>query len=116
MSLIEIKFCHWFVLTFSYANEIWFDLKDSDSTEAAVEATEPLANAHADADTLDVEGLRVRLLALNEVLEQAREDAITSKLQLARFQRQHQNYLEKHELQIQTLNRLASAYFSIRFK
>ncbi|XP_008212616.1 sorting nexin-29 isoform X2 [Nasonia vitripennis] len=80
-------------------------LEDSDSTEAAVEATEPLANAHADADTLDVEGLRVRLLALNELLEQAREDAITSKLQLARFQRQHQNYLEKHELQIQTLNR-----------
>ncbi|XP_011506155.1 PREDICTED: sorting nexin-29 isoform X2 [Ceratosolen solmsi marchali] len=76
-----------------------------ETTEAAVEATEPLVDTHAEVDTLDVEGLRARLLALNEVLEQTREDAITSKHQLARFQRQHQNYLEKHELQIQTLNR-----------
>lgn len=71
-----------------------------------MEATEPLVNADTDADTLDPVGLRVRLAALNEALEQAREEAITSKLQLNRFQRQHQNYLEKHELQIQTLNRL----------
>ena len=81
------------------------NFKDGEVTEAAIEATEPLVNLHVDTDTLDVGALRVRLLALNEILEQAREDAITSKLQLARFQRQHQNYLEKHELQIQTLNR-----------
>jgi sorting nexin-29 len=80
-------------------------LKSYETTEAAVEATEPLVDTHAEADAQDVEGLRVRLIALNEVLEQTREDAIASKHQLTRFQRQHQNYLEKHELQIQTLNR-----------
>ncbi|KAJ8681191.1 hypothetical protein QAD02_016978 [Eretmocerus hayati] len=80
-------------------------LEDDEPAEAAVEATEPLDSVTSDADTLDAEGLRLRLVTLNETLEQAREDAITSKLQLARFQRQHQNYLEKHELQIQTLNR-----------
>lgn len=47
---------------------------------------------------------------MTEVLEQAREDAITSRLQLARFQRQHQHYLEKHELQLQTLNRYSRLF------
>lgn len=72
-----------------------------------MEATEPLVGLdfHVDSETLDIDALRIRLLAMTEVLEQAREDAITSRLQLARFQRQHQHYLEKHELQLQTLNR-----------
>ncbi|XP_076233972.1 sorting nexin-29 [Calliopsis andreniformis] len=76
-------------------------------TEAAVEATEPLAglNIHANTEDLDTETLRIKLVAMNEILEQAKEDAMTSRLQLARLQRQHQNYLERHELQIQTLNR-----------
>ncbi|KZC06601.1 Sorting nexin-29, partial [Dufourea novaeangliae] len=79
----------------------------SEVTEAAVEATEPLASldAHVDTESLDVEALRVKLLATNEILEQAREDAVASRSQLARLQRQHQNYLERHELQIQALNR-----------
>lgn len=83
-------------------------LNDSvDVTEPAVEATEPLVglDLHIDPENLDIDTLRVRLLAMTEVLEQAREDAITSRLQLARFQRQHQHYLERHELQLQTLNR-----------
>lgn len=42
---------------------------------------------------------------MTEVLEQAKEDAMASRSQLSRLQRQHQNYLERHELQIQTLNR-----------
>lgn len=79
----------------------------SEVTEPAVEATEPLVglDLHIDPANLDIDTLRVRLLAMTEVLEQAREDAITSRLQLARFQRQHQHYLERHELQLQTLNR-----------
>ncbi|KAG7202871.1 hypothetical protein KM043_010019 [Ampulex compressa] len=79
----------------------------SEVTEAALEATEPLTglDIHANPDNLDVDTLRIRLIAMNEVLEQAREDAVTSRLQLARFQRQHQNYLERHDLQLQTLNR-----------
>ncbi|KMR03603.1 sorting nexin-29 [Lasius niger] len=79
----------------------------SDVTEPAVEATEPLVglDLHIDPENLDIDTLRVRLLAMTEVLEQAREDAISSRLQLARFQRQHQHYLERHELQLQTLNR-----------
>ncbi|XP_070157473.1 sorting nexin-29 [Polyergus mexicanus] len=79
----------------------------SEVTEPAVEATEPLVglDLHIDSENLDIDTLRVRLLAMTEVLEQAREDAITSRLQLARFQRQHQHYLERHELQLQTLNR-----------
>lgn len=79
----------------------------SEVTEAGVEATEPLAglDAHTDTENLDAETLRVKLLAMTEILEQAKEDAMTSRLQLARLQRQHQNYLERHELQIQTLNR-----------
>ncbi|XP_020280867.1 sorting nexin-29 isoform X2 [Pseudomyrmex gracilis] len=79
----------------------------SEITEPAMEATEPLVglDLHIDPDNLDVDTLRVRLLAMTEILEQAREDAISSRLQLARFQRQHQHYLEKHELQLQTLNR-----------
>lgn len=79
----------------------------SEVTEAAVEATEPLIGLdfHIDPENLDIDTLRVRLLAMTEVLEQAREDAVTSRLQLARFQRQHQHYLERHELQLQTLNR-----------
>ncbi|KAG5336930.1 SNX29 protein, partial [Acromyrmex heyeri] len=79
----------------------------SEVTEPALEATEPLVGLdfHIDPENLDIDTLRVRLLAMTEVLEQAREDAITSRLQLARFQRQHQHYLERHELQLQTLNR-----------
>ncbi|RLU19370.1 hypothetical protein DMN91_007927, partial [Ooceraea biroi] len=79
----------------------------SEITEPAVEATEPLIGLdfHIDSENLDIDTLRVRLLAMTEVLEQAREDAITSRLQLARFQRQHQHYMERHELQLQTLNR-----------
>lgn len=79
----------------------------SEVAEPAVEATEPLTDLdiHTDADSLDIEALRVRLLAMTEMLEQAKEDAMTSRLQLARLQRQHQNYLERHELQIQALNR-----------
>lgn len=64
-----------------------------------------MVDLHSDAEVLDADALRVRLAAMNEILDQAREESISSKLQLARFQRQHQNYLEKHELQIQTLNR-----------
>ncbi|KYN01154.1 Sorting nexin-29, partial [Cyphomyrmex costatus] len=79
----------------------------SEVTEPALEATEPLVGLdfHIDPENLDIDTLRIRLLAMTEVLEQAREDAITSRLQLARFQRQHQHYLERHELQLQTLNR-----------
>ncbi|XP_057321917.1 sorting nexin-29 [Microplitis mediator] len=78
----------------------------SELTENAVEAIEPLGlDPHVDASELDTEALRVRLLAMGEVLEQAKEDAVTSRLQLARFQRQHQNYLERHEVQLQALNR-----------
>ncbi|XP_076645257.1 sorting nexin-29 isoform X3 [Halictus rubicundus] len=79
----------------------------SEITEAAMEATEPLVglDAHVDDESLDVETLRVKMLAMNEILEQAREDAVASRSQLARLQRQHQNYLERHELQIQALNR-----------
>ncbi|XP_012272933.1 sorting nexin-29 isoform X2 [Orussus abietinus] len=75
--------------------------------EPAMEATEPFLNldVNVDAEKLDVDALRVQLLTMTEVLEQAREDAVTSRLQLARFQRQHQNYLERHELQLQALNR-----------
>ncbi|CAG5089299.1 Similar to SNX29: Sorting nexin-29 (Bos taurus) [Cotesia congregata] len=79
---------------------------DTELTENAVEATEPLGlDSHIDASELDTEALRVRLIAMGEVLEQAKEDAVTSRLQLARFQRQHQNYLERHEVQLQALNR-----------
>lgn len=60
---------------------------------------------HTNNDNLDIETLRVKLLAMTEMLEQAKEDAMTSRLQLGRLQRQHQNYLERHELQIQALNR-----------
>ncbi|XP_076165639.1 sorting nexin-29 isoform X3 [Ptiloglossa arizonensis] len=79
----------------------------SEVTEAAVEATEPLADldAHTDPENLDIEALRIKLIATTEVLEQAKEDAVASKSQLTRLQRQHQNYLERHELQLQTLNR-----------
>ncbi|XP_078041942.1 sorting nexin-29 isoform X3 [Augochlora pura] len=79
----------------------------SEITEAAQEATEPLTglDAHVDDESLGIEALRVKLLAMNEILEQAREDAVASRSQLARLQRQHQNYLERHELQIQALNR-----------
>ncbi|KAG8036094.1 hypothetical protein G9C98_004674 [Cotesia typhae] len=79
---------------------------DAELTENAVEAMEPLGlDSHVDASELDTEALRVRLIAMGEVLEQAKEDAVTSRLQLARFQRQHQNYLERHEVQLQALNR-----------
>lgn len=88
---------------------IWaFCTQDSSEiAEPAVEAIEPLAvlDIHTDADNLDIEALRIRLLAMTELLEQAKEDAITSRSQLARLQRQHQNYLERHELQLQALNR-----------
>ncbi|CAK9822372.1 Sorting nexin-29 [Anthophora retusa] len=79
----------------------------SEIAEAAVEATEPLTDLdiHTDAEDLDIEGLRIRILALTEMLEQAKEDAMSSRSQLARLQRQHQNYLERHELQTQALNR-----------
>lgn len=72
-----------------------------------MEATEPLADldAHTDPENLDIEALRIKLIATTEVLEQAKEDAVASKSQLTRLQRQHQNYLERHELQLQTLNR-----------
>ncbi|KAF7988973.1 hypothetical protein HCN44_007283 [Aphidius gifuensis] len=82
-------------------------INDNDITENAIEATEPLTGIdyHIDADKLDIDALKIRLLAMNEVLEQAREDSISSRLQLARFQRQHQNYLERHEVQLQALNR-----------
>jgi len=85
-----------------------FVFKDSSEVaESAMEAMEPLIGLdfHIDSENLDIDTLRIRLLAMTEVLEQAREDAITSRLQLARFQRQHQHYMEKHELQLQTLNR-----------
>ncbi|XP_043255709.1 sorting nexin-29 [Colletes gigas] len=79
----------------------------SEVAEAAVEATEPLADldTHADTESLDIDALRMKLVATTEILEQAKEDALTSRSQLARLQRQHQNYLERHELQLQTLNR-----------
>lgn len=82
-------------------------MHDNGIPEHAVEATEPLTgiDSHLDADKLDIDALRVRLLAMGEILEQTREDAVTSRLQLARFQRQHQNYLERHEVQLQALNR-----------
>lgn len=79
--------------------------QDIETAETAVEATEPLVNFQSNSDTFDIETLRIRLLATTEVLEQAREDAISSRLQLARFQRQHQNYVEKHEMQLQALTR-----------
>ncbi|XP_058795776.1 sorting nexin-29 isoform X2 [Phymastichus coffea] len=75
------------------------------ATEPAVEATEPFINTCSDADILNVEALKLRLSALSEVIEQTRGEADSSKIQLARFQNQHQNYIEKCELQIQTLNR-----------
>ncbi|XP_076762722.1 sorting nexin-29 [Xylocopa sonorina] len=79
----------------------------SEVTEPAVEATEPLTDLdlHTDDANLDIEALRMKLLAATEMLEQAKEDAVSSRTQLARLQRQHQNYLERHELQIQALNR-----------
>ncbi|XP_043282728.1 sorting nexin-29 isoform X2 [Venturia canescens] len=79
----------------------------SEVTEAAIEATEPLVglDIHVDAQNLDINALRTRLIAMSEVLEQARDDAVTSRSQLARFQRQHQNHIERHELQVQALNR-----------
>ncbi|KAK0071344.1 hypothetical protein PV325_013071, partial [Microctonus aethiopoides] len=86
------------------------DNDDNDTEEIAedaIEAIEPLSglDSHLDAEQLDIEALRIRILAMSEVLEQAREDAVNSRLQLARFQRQHQNYLERHEVQLQALNR-----------
>ncbi|CAL7950089.1 unnamed protein product [Xylocopa violacea] len=79
----------------------------SEVAEPAVEATEPLTDLdlHTDDANLDIEALRMKLLAVTEMLEQAKEDAVSSRTQLARLQRQHQNYLERHELQIQALNR-----------
>ncbi|XP_066599639.1 sorting nexin-29 [Prorops nasuta] len=79
----------------------------SETPEPALEAVEPLTgtDVRLDIDKLDVESLRNKLIIMNEVLEMTREDAVTSKLQLTRFQRQHQNHLERHELQLQTLNR-----------
>ncbi|XP_043685961.1 sorting nexin-29 [Vespula pensylvanica] len=76
-------------------------------TEPAVEATEHLINLddRRNTEDLDAETLRLKLLTMNELLEQAREDAMTSRLLLNRFQRQHQNFVEKHQLQLQTLNR-----------
>ncbi|XP_014235611.1 sorting nexin-29 isoform X3 [Trichogramma pretiosum] len=46
-----------------------------------------------------------RIAALAELLEQARDDALASRQQLARLQRQQQNYLDRHELQEQSLRR-----------
>jgi len=86
-----------------FSNFVFQD--SSEVAESAIEAMEPLIGFHIDSENLDINTLRIRLLAMTEVLEQAREDAITSRLQLARFQRQHQHYMEKHELQFQTLNR-----------
>lgn len=79
----------------------------SNITEPAVEATEHLDNLNDDTSTenLDAETLRLKLLAMSELLEQTREDAMSSRLLLTRFQRQHQNLVEKHQLQLQTLNR-----------
>ncbi|XP_012265722.2 sorting nexin-29 isoform X2 [Athalia rosae] len=76
-------------------------------TEAAVEAVEPLngLEIHKDVDSLDIESLRVRIMAFAELLEQAKEDAVCSRLQLARFQRQHQDQAERHDLQLQALHR-----------
>lgn len=78
-----------------------------ESAEPALEATEPVIASLPcdDTDKLDIDTLRVRLLATSEILEQAREDAIASRSQLVRFQRQHQNYVEKHDMQLQTLTR-----------
>lgn len=58
-----------------------------------------------DVDTLDLETLRVRLLASIELLDQAKEDAVGSRLQLARYQRQNQDQAERHDLQLQALHR-----------
>ncbi|XP_011308699.1 sorting nexin-29 isoform X2 [Fopius arisanus] len=81
-------------------------LKSDLDPEPAIEATEPLGlDPHLDPGELGIEALRTRLIAMGEVLENSREDAVTSRLQLARLQRQHQNYLERHELQLQALNR-----------
>ncbi|XP_043792694.1 sorting nexin-29 isoform X2 [Apis laboriosa] len=79
----------------------------SEVAEPAIEATEPFTDLdiHINNDNLDIETLQVKLLAMTEMLEQAKEDAMTSRLQFGRLQRQHQNYLERHELQIQALNR-----------
>ncbi|XP_016767929.1 sorting nexin-29 isoform X3 [Apis mellifera] len=79
----------------------------SEVAEPAIEATEPFTDLdiHTNNDSLDIETLQVKLLAMTEMLEQAKEDAMTSRLQFGRLQRQHQNYLERHELQIQALNR-----------
>ena len=60
---------------------------------------------HVDADNLDIDALRTRVMAMSEILEQTRDDAVASRSQLARFQRQHQNHIERHELQLQALNR-----------
>ncbi|XP_047370641.1 sorting nexin-29 isoform X5 [Vespa velutina] len=81
--------------------------KTTDITEPAVEATEHLVNLddRTNTENLDAETLRLKLLTMDELLEQAREDAMTSRLLLNRFQRQHQNFVEKHQLQLQTLNR-----------
>ncbi|XP_046427849.1 sorting nexin-29 isoform X2 [Neodiprion fabricii] len=76
-------------------------------TEAAVEAIEPPTGLEIqkDMENLDIETLRIRLLALAELLDQAKEDATGSRLQLARFQRQHQDQVERHDLQLQALHR-----------
>ncbi|XP_035718997.1 sorting nexin-29-like [Vespa mandarinia] len=81
--------------------------KTTDITEPAVEATEHLVNLddRTNTENLDAETLRLKLLTMDELLEQARGDAMTSRLLLNRFQRQHQNFVEKHQLQLQTLNR-----------
>ncbi|XP_015176940.1 PREDICTED: sorting nexin-29 [Polistes dominula] len=78
----------------------------TDITEPAVEATEHLENLdnHTNTENLDPEALRSKILTMDELLEQAREEAMTSRLVLNRFQRQHQNLVEKHQLQLQTLN------------
>ncbi|XP_014601263.1 PREDICTED: sorting nexin-29 [Polistes canadensis] len=78
----------------------------TDITEPAVEATEHLENLdnHTNTENLDAEALRSKIMTMDELLEQAREDAMTSRLLLNRFQRQHQNLVEKHQLQLQTLN------------
>ncbi|KAK2577049.1 hypothetical protein KPH14_005865 [Odynerus spinipes] len=85
----------------NYVNET------ADITEPAVEATENLTNLDDNTNTenLDAETLQLKLLTMGELLEQAREDAMSSRLLLTRFQRQHQNFVEKHQLQLQTLNR-----------
>ena len=88
-------------------NEDLVDAELEAEAEAALEAFEPLEveTEPAEDQSLSEKELRLRLLALGETLEQAREEAVASKLQLARFRRQHHNYLDRHELQVQTLNR-----------